>query len=256
MIDLHCHYLPGVDDGAPDLESALALVRASYANGVHTSVLTPHIHPGRWNNFRTGLTPRFESFRHAVERAGIPMTLHLGAEVHLMPESLRLFEARELPAIGRWDDLEVVLLEFPDAGIPAGALNAVEFFLRRGCVPLLAHPERNKGVMRAPEKLRPFVELGCLVQLTAASVCGWFGAPAHQTAHAILEAGWATVVATDSHNLRHRPPVLAQAREVLMARYGAEAAQLLTEGHPRAIVGAAAPASTLAPAAAVPAPSA
>lgn len=241
MVDLHCHFLPGVDDGAPDLEKALELARAAHENGVHTAVLTPHIYPGRWDNTLSSLTPRFEQFRQAVEDAGIPLKLRLGGEVHLLPECLRLFEERELPAVGRWDNFEVILLEFPDGSIPVGAMNAVEFLLRRGGLPMLAHPERNKGVVRSLEKLRPFVEVGCLVQLTAASVCGWFGSSAHQTALAILDAGWTTVVATDSHNMRHRPPVLAQARDVLAVRYGLDAARLLTETTPLAIVSGAEP---------------
>jgi protein-tyrosine phosphatase len=101
---------------------------------------------------------------------------------------------------------------------------------------MIAHPERNRDVMRAPNRLAPFIDAGCLVQLTAASVCGWFGVAAHRAALAILDAGWATAVATDAHNLRHRPPVLADARRALRMRFGPEAAVTLTETNPGAIV--------------------
>jgi protein-tyrosine phosphatase len=238
MIDLHCHYLPGVDDGAPDLEAGLALARAASDNGVVMAVLTPHVFPGRWNNALHSLTPEFERFRSAVDQAGIPLELRLGAEVHLLPESLQLLDAGQLPSIGEWDGRRVILLELPDGGIPVGAMKAVEFLLRRGVVPMLAHPERNKDVMRSREKLRPFVEVGCLVQLTAASVCGWFGAPAYRTAHSVLEAGWVTAIATDAHNLRHRPPVLAEARHAIRMRYGPDIASQLTQTNPLAIVAA------------------
>jgi protein-tyrosine phosphatase len=236
MVDLHCHYLPGVDDGAPDVATGLALARASVADGIGTAVLTPHVFPGRWNNARGGLEPRLRAFRRAATQAGIPLEMHLGAEVHLLPESLRLYEAGEIPALGALDGRPVILLELPDGGIPPGALRAVDFLTRRGALPMLAHPERNKDVMRSTDRLAPFVEAGCLVQLTAASVCGLFGAPAHRTALEILDAGWATVVATDAHHLRHRPPVLSRARRALLARYGEEAARLLTRTHPAAIV--------------------
>lgn len=236
MIDLHCHYLPGVDDGAPDLESGLALARAAADNGIRVAVLTPHILAGRWNNTLDTLVPVFERFRAEAARSGIPIELHLGAEVHLLPESLRSFDAGQIPTIGTWQGRGVILLEMPDAGIPVGAMKAVEYLLGRGAVPMLAHPERNKEVMRAPSRLAPFVDAGCLVQLTAASVCGWFGPAAHRTACSLLEAGWVTAVATDAHNLRHRPPVLAEARHMLNVRYGQEAARELTETRPRAIV--------------------
>jgi protein-tyrosine phosphatase len=236
MIDLHCHYLPGVDDGAPDLETGLALVRAAAANGIRTAVLTPHVYAGRWDNTRASLRPVFRAFRDAVRAAGIPVELHLGAEAHLLPQTLDLFAAADLPLLGGWGDMQVLLLELPDGAIPVGAMKAVEVLMRRGAVPMIAHPERNKDVMRTLSKLEPFVQAGCLIQLTAASVCGWFGDPAYRTAQAILERGWATVVATDSHNLVYRPPVLAQARQLIRTKYGDDIAELLTDTHPALIV--------------------
>jgi protein-tyrosine phosphatase len=236
MIDLHCHYLPGVDDGAPDLESGIALVQAAAANGIRVAVLTPHAFAGRWDNTLAVLRPKFREFRAAVARAGIGIELHLGAEVHLLPESLKLYAAGDLPCLGTWNGSRVILLEMPDGAIPVGAMKAVEFLMRRGAVPMIAHPERNKDVMRSLSKLEPFVKAGCLLQLTAASVCGWFGAPVHRSAHEILERGWATVVATDAHNLAHRPPVLAEARHVLHIQYGKDAAALLTQVRPGMIV--------------------
>jgi protein-tyrosine phosphatase len=236
MIDLHCHLLPGVDDGAPTLEAALALARAAVDNGILEAVLTPHVFPGRWDNTLAGLTPRIETFRQSLADAGIALTVHLGAELRLLPESLARFDAGEVPAIGAWHDHRVVLLEFPDGGIPVGAMQAVAFLQRRGALPMIAHPERNRDVMRSPAAIRPFVEAGCLLQLTAASVCGWFGGPARLASLALLDAGWATAVATDAHNLRHRPPVLAEARHALEMRYGRNAARLLTETNPAIIV--------------------
>jgi protein-tyrosine phosphatase len=236
MIDLHCHYLPGVDDGAPDLAAGLALARAAVDNGILIAVLTPHVLAGRWDNRRSTLEPAFEAFRRSVDEAGIPLELHLGAEVHLMPASLGLLEADELPSLGRWHGERVILLELPDGGVPVGAMKAVEILRRHGAVPMLAHPERNRSIMRDTTRLEPFVEAGCLVQLTAASVCGWFGAPAKRAAQEILDAGWATAVASDAHNLRHRPPVLAEARHALAMHYGEDAARELTELNPLLIV--------------------
>jgi protein-tyrosine phosphatase len=238
VIDLHCHYLPGVDDGAPDLETGLSLARAAVENGILTAVLTPHVYAGRWDNTLDTLTPVFERFRGEVERAGIPLELRLGAEIHLLPESVRLFNVGQLPTLGRWAGRDVILIELPDSGIPVGAMKAIEYILARGAVPMLAHPERNKDIMRSPARLRPFVDVGCLVQLTAASVCGWFGASAHHAARAILDEGWATVIATDAHNLRHRPPVLAEARHSIRMRYGPDLASKLTETNPLTIVAA------------------
>ena len=236
MIDIHCHYLPGVDDGPQDLQSGLGLAKAAVANGIHTAVLTPHIYPGRWSNSLSLLVPLFEAFKRSVEKAGISLELHLGAEVHLLPESIALFESDELPTIGTWEGREVILLELSDARIPVGALKAVEFLLAHGVVPMIAHPERNKEVMRSPARIEPFVRAGCLLQLTAASVCGWFGKAAHEASLTLLDEGWVTAIATDSHNLLHRPPVLAEARDVVRLRYGEGAATALTQTNPATIV--------------------
>ncbi len=232
MIDLHCHYLPGVDDGAPDMSAALNLARAACANGIKAAVLTPHLYPGRWNNLRSVLQPVFVEFRQALLDEGIALEVKLGAEVHLLPDSLALLETDEIPFLGKHKGMHVMLLEFPDGQIPVGAMIAVKYFLKRGVTPMIAHPERNKDVMRNLQKITPFVNEGCLLQLTAASVCGRFGNSALETSLRILDAGLAHVVATDSHNLAHRPPILAEAKAALAARYGFEAAVRLTDFNP------------------------
>lgn len=236
MIDLHCHYLPGVDDGAPDVSSGIALLRAAAGNGIQVAVLTPHIFPGRWNNTRASLEHKFNCFAEIAAESNIDIQIRLGAEVHLLPESLLLLEADQIPTLGYWGGRKVMLLEFPDGRIPIGAQSAVERLLRQDIVPMIAHPERNKQVMRAIRTVEPFVKAGCLLQLTAASVCGWFGKPAYEASIALLDAGWTTVLATDAHNLRHRPPVLAEARHAVRVRFGTEVAEALTYRNPLAII--------------------
>ncbi len=236
MIDLHCHLLPGVDDGARDLPTALELARASVQNGITHAVLTPHVFGGRWDNAVSNLTPVFEAFRQSLLDHEVPLEVFLGGEVHLLPDAFNLLDVNDLPFVGGWRGHRVMLLELPDSHIPVGAMKAVEMFLRRGVLPMIAHPERNKEVMRNHKRIEPFIKAGCLMQLTAASVCGLFGAPAHKTSLKLLDAGWASVVATDAHNLAHRPPMLAQARTSLDEMYGAEAGEVLTEANPRVIL--------------------
>lgn len=252
MIDLHCHYLPFVDDGAQSLEEALALARAAVANGIRHAALTPHVHPGRYENTLDSLRPGFEAFRRLLKSSGVPLEIHLAGEVRLLPESLELLARDQLPVLGRWDEFRVVLLEFPHEQIPAGSLKAIVYLRERGILPLIAHPERNKQVMQNFRRIEPFVKEGCLLQITAGSVGGMFGAPAQTTADRLLSAGWVTVMATDAHNLEHRPPVLAQGRRVIEHFYGAEAATLLTETNPGRIlqIDPAAPPAMATPAAA------
>ncbi|MGH9958910.1 MAG: tyrosine-protein phosphatase [Pyrinomonadaceae bacterium] len=237
MIDLHCHYLPAVDDGAQTTGEAVELARASVANGITHAVLTPHVDPGRYENTLSSLKPHFEAFQKLLQSAQVPLITCLGGEVRLSAESLALLDENELPSIGDWYGYKVVLLELPAGQIPVGAINVVSYLRARGMLPMIAHPERYKDVMRNHRKIEPFVKEGCLLQITAASVCGKFGDPVLAATDHLLAAGWVSVVATDAHDLEHRPPMLAEARALIEQRYGNAAAALLTEVNPGSIVG-------------------
>jgi protein-tyrosine phosphatase len=235
MFDLHCHYLPGVDDGAETLDQGLQLAAAAVANGIEGAILTPHVHPGRYANTRSALQPHFKVFSRALADAGIPLQIRLGCELRLSADSIELLALGEVPMLGFWNSQPVLLLEFPHETVPVGALQAVEHLRTRGYLPMIAHPERNKTLIRDPLRLRSFIEAGCLAQLTAASVCGHFGPPPLRAALAMIEQGWITLVASDAHNLTHRPPVMAEAREALATRYGPDVAHRLTVESPGAI---------------------
>lgn len=232
VIDVHSHYLPAVDDGPRDLQTALLLLRLARKDGVRQVVLTPHVYAGRWDNPLSFLRPRFEAFKNLVIAKNIGVELFLGGEVHLQPESIRLLTHGEIPFIGGWEGMRVMLLEMPDGHIPENAIHGVRYLVRHGVLPMLAHPERNKDIMRRVQLLEPFVEEGCLVQLTAASIVGEFGPRAEATAHQIIKRGWATVIASDAHNLRHRPSRMKAARREIHAQYGEDVAEMLTKGAP------------------------
>src|SRR5690606_29865623 len=168
--------------------------------------------------------------------AGIDLKVLLGGEVRLHPDALDLLVADDLPVIGMIGADRLVLLEFPDGQLPAGAEVACRYFADRGLARLLAHPGRHQEVMRDPQRIQPFVDSGCLLQVTAASVVGRFGPQALQAAHQLLAKGLVAVVATDSHNLLHRPPILNEAREAIAKLYGSGLAHRLTEETPAAII--------------------
>lgn len=236
MIDLHCHLLPGVDDGAATVADAIALVKMAADDGVQQIVLTPHIHPGRYDNSLAVLQPVFAAFEQTLLAQGVDVKLSLAAEVRICTEMLQWVAQKELPFLGMWQGKQVVLLELPHSHIPPGADKLVQWLLSRQIVPMIAHPERNKAVMDNPAKLQPFIDMGCLFQLTAMSVTGDFGAPAHQVAQQLLEQRLATVVASDAHNATHRPPILSRALAAVEAQFGQAYAQQLFFTHPASIV--------------------
>ncbi len=222
MIDLHCHYLPGIDDGAETLGEAIALASAAVADGITTAVMTPHVHLERYSNNLSSITQDVMRFRQVLAEQNIPLQIHVGGEVHFSPDVMDLAATEELPYIGVVDGYRILLIEFPHSHIPVGSDRFIQWLLRRHIRPMIAHPERNKDVMRNPEKIYPFVASGCMLQVTAGAVIGQFGRLAQECAMAMLEREWVTVLASDAHNIKHRPPNMSPAREFL-AKWGGEA---------------------------------
>ena len=233
VIDIHCHLLPGVDDGPPTVAAALQLAQALVDDGITHVMATPHVFPGMWNNTSTNIAPACERLRVQLESAGIPLQISWAGEVRLTPEALDLLDQGQLPLLGHCDGDNLMLLEMPDAQIPIGADHFVTALRARGVRPVLVHPERNKGVMANPERLRPLMDQGCLVQVTAGSLVGQFGAQAQHTAEALLERQWVSAVASDAHNLRGRQPRMRDAREWLRKHLGEPIAKRLTWTNPR-----------------------
>ncbi len=238
MIDLHSHLLPGMDDGAPDLHTALEMARIAAEAGTHHLVLTPHLHPGRWDNDKTEIAAAFSEFEQALQTANIPLALSFAAEVRLCDDLLRLAESDQIPVYGPPDEegFRTFLLEFPHGQIIPGSLELVRWLADKGLRALIAHPERNRQVMRQPELVDAFLDQGCRLQVTAGALTGQFGERAQQTAHTFLESGRVWTIASDGHNLRARPPRLDGARDLVAERYGDEHVDRLFHRHPAQIL--------------------
>jgi len=228
MIDLHNHLLPGIDDGAPDLDTALALARIAVADGITHLVCTPHIHPGRYDNTPATIQAAQQQFVAGLKAAGIPLQVATAAEVRFGAELMQGIANGSIPFLGQWQGKQVLLLEFPHGEIPFAAERMTDWLLQRGILPMIAHPERNKGIMRAPSRLKPFIEQGCLLQVTAGSVAGSFGPAAQAIAHDLLKQGLVTILASDAHNIDYRPPILTEGLQ--------QAAELVGEAKAEALV--------------------
>ena len=237
LVDLHCHVLPGVDDGSPDVETSLAMLSAAAAAGTSVMIATPHQHPTRYPNrpepLRAALRLLNEARDAAVAGGATLPELHLGAEVHLDEGLIDRLGSGELFTLagGRY-----VLLELPDV-FPTQSVERLLYELQvAGYVPLLAHPERIGRLAREPRLVERFVALGALTQVTAHSVSGRFGPECRALTHRLLKAGLVHVVASDAHDLVRRPTPLAAAREAVVEAYGEAEAQRLFEEGPRAIL--------------------
>lgn len=237
MIDLHCHLLPGIDDGPEDLPTALALARHAVKSGIHTAVVTPHMQAGRYENRASNIRAAVEVFAAALKQASIPLRLLPAAEVRLDHEIIEWFATQQVPFLGNWQGERVMLLEFPHSHIPVGTDKLVTWLRKQRVRPMIAHPERNKDVLRNIDKIAPYVDMGCLLQVTAGSVAGNFGEPAQIRAIELLQRGWVTILASDAHNLDARPPELEPGRRAAAKVVGEAASWELVRHRPARIIG-------------------
>lgn len=237
MIDLHCHLIPGIDDGPETLDEAIALAAHAVKSGITYAVVTPHVHIGRYENDLPSIRRDLAKFQAELDSLKIPLRLGLGGEVRLGAELIDLVAESRIPFLGERDGYKIILLEFPHGHIPVGADKFVAWLLKNRIRPLIAHPERNRQIMDDVNKLTAFVTMGCMLQVTAGSVEGRFGEHARQRAVDLLRRGWVSVLASDAHNLEHRPPELEPGRRAAAEIVGELESWKLVRETPLSILG-------------------
>jgi protein-tyrosine phosphatase len=196
VIDLHSHVLPGIDDGVRSLPAALDLLRAASEDGIERIAATPHVRDD-WPTAPNDMERLVAEVNGAAREAAIPVEVLTGGELDL--HWAADLEDDVLRRFGLGGNRSLLLLEFPYLGFPL-QLAALVFDLQlRGFRIVLAHPERNADVQSDPERLRPLVDSGVVVQLTAASLDGRLGGAPRNTAKRLLDARLAHLVASDAH---------------------------------------------------------
>lgn len=212
------------------------MARLAVAHGIREARVTPHLHVGRWENDLSRVSAAVAVHRRVLEEEQIPLRLTFAAEVRASYDIVPLVEEGRVPFLGELEGYQVMLLELPHSHVPVGADKLVEWLLERRIRPMIAHPERNRDILRDADKVLPFVRLGCLLQLTADAVAGGFGAECAARAAQFLEEGWVFALASDAHDTEVRPPRIAPGREAAARIVGEEEADRLVAGNPGRIV--------------------
>ncbi len=230
MVDIHTHVLPGLDDGARTLETSIEMVRIAAATGTTDLVASPHANL----EFRFDPAVADAKLAELAAASNHSIRLHRGCDFHLSYENIE--DALQNPrkytiAGGRY-----LLVEFPDVLIPRGIEAVFDRMLAAGMAPVITHPERNFLLHARIEQMRAWAAQGCLLQVTAQSFLGRFGAEARGCAEKLMKAGLAHVVASDAHDTEDRPPRLELAYEHVAARWGRARADALFVHNPAAIV--------------------
>lgn len=233
MIDMHCHVLPGLDDGPRDMDEAVDMARMAVADGICGIICTPHWHPTIWPNEGNGIAQAVRCLSDRLCAEGVELKLWPGSELSFDPTLVDGLNNGRIASLAgsRW-----VLLELP----PGSAPPAIDEFLlalrQNGHEVVLAHPERYIYVERDPLRLHAWVEMGVTVQITAASLLGRLGPKLAALCHLMLEHRLVHFLASDGHGIRSRRPTLGQATLLAGQIAGPGVADLLTESNPWAVI--------------------
>lgn len=240
MLDLHNHILPGIDDGAADLDMALQMARIAADDGIGTIACTPHIYPGMYENTADGIRTAIAAFQGELDQRGIAIRLVDGADVHLEVDLLGSIRAGRVPTIA---GSRYLLLEPPHHVAPPRFEDSVFQLLVAGYVPVITHPERLSWIEGHYPVFQRLVKGGAWMQITAGSLTGRFGQRPRYWAERMLGGGLVHILATDAHHPRRRPPLLAEGRAAAAARVGELEAAHLVLTRPQGIVDNALPRS-------------
>jgi protein-tyrosine phosphatase len=228
MVDLHCHILPGIDDGAPTMEESMAMAESAIADGITHVVATPHSSSEYYFDFA-----RVRRLRDELQsKIGGKLQLATGCDFHLNPENLR--SLRKDPSPYCVNERDYLLVEFNEISIPPGMDQTLHEIQLAGVRPVITHPERNRILLAHPERLKKWVRQGCFVQVTGGALTGSFGVAAQKDAQKWIREGLVHFVASDAHNTRTRPLRLLPAYDVVLDQFGEEKARALFLDNPLA----------------------
>ena len=233
-VDVHCHCLPGLDDGPRTWEEAISLCREIVRDGVTTTIATPH-QLGRYCHCNSAAKIRaaVDELSGELARQRIPLEVLPGADVRVDERVLALLDADEILTLG--DLGQYLLLELPHE-VFVDPRPLLDGLTRSGIRPILTHPERHRCLQRSVEIIDSWVAQGAAIQVTAGSFLGDFGRSAREMAWEMAVRGLVGLVATDAHDAENRTPRLSAAIETLSAELGAEFARRVCLVNPLAVV--------------------
>jgi protein-tyrosine phosphatase len=228
MVDMHCHILPGLDDGAKTIEDSLAMAEDAIADGITHVAATPHASANYCFDFARVSAAREE----LAAKIGDRLVLATGCDFHMSPENLVAIRKNPRPyCINQKDYL---LVEFNEFSIPPSMNQALHELMLAGIRPIITHPERNAILRTHPERLKQWIRQGCYAQITAGSLTGVFGASPREFAWAWLVAGLVHFISSDAHNTTRRPLKLKFAYAAVEAELDEQKARALLIDNPLA----------------------
>jgi protein-tyrosine phosphatase len=232
LIDIHSHILFGVDDGARTIEDSLAMIRMAAEHGTTDIVATPHASPA----YKFDPERNRDRLAQIEEKAGSVLRLHTGCDFHLSFDNIQ--DAIEHPTKYTIDHKNYLMVEFSEMLVFHNTAEIFGRLLDAGMIPVITHPERNALLRQRIEPMAEWIAAGSRVQVTAQSLTGRFGKRAEAFSKELLNRGMVHVIASDGHDIEHRPPCMDTAFEWLKANYSEATAELLCIKNPGAALAA------------------
>lgn len=235
MIDLHCHILPHVDDGSPSTEETLKMAAMAVESGVTDLAATPHFQYSEKEADRIlpALKQVMAIVKKELDKQGIPLVLHSGAEILCAPDTPELLKKGKLPMLA---DSDYLLVEFWFDSPLHEIDDMLQQIKAEGAIPVIAHPERYRALQRHPNRAADWFEKGYILQLNKGSILGALGRDSRKTAHWLLDRGLAHLVASDAHTASVRTPRMTELKENLEELWGGEYAEVLLQINPQRIL--------------------
>ena len=234
MVDIHCHILPEVDDGAESLSDALEMAYMAASCGVTDLVATSHIRGSREGLEEIGILHRqFLSLQEAIAREHIPLRLHFGAEILCTRETAELARQGRLPTMG---STSYVLCEFYFDTPWHHMEDILDAIVQSGYRPIIAHPERYDALREDRRRIQHWFRCGYVLQVNKGSLLGAFGSRIRSTALWMLETGFLHLIASDAHSPLRRTTDLTRLKEFLLDRYPPGYVRLLLEENPGRVI--------------------
>lgn len=233
MVDIHCHIVPGVDDGARDLEHAARILQQEYKNGVAAVIVTPHYRRGMFETPQDVVECQFRKIRRLADQSRSGMKVYLGCEYHTHPDMVEdLREGRRPTMAGS----RYVLTEFSSMHGYETLRNQVYALVSAGYIPILAHVERYPCLLKAADQVEELRELGAEIQITAGSVLGESGWRVKRFCMKLLKKKWVDYIASDAHDLTGRSVNLQPCAQQIEKQFGRRYAEQIFIHNPLKII--------------------
>jgi len=233
MIDIHCHIVPNIDDGAKSLEDALEMAKIAYSEGIRKIINTSHYHPDFKYKKGEELLKSIKEFNYILKSNNIDIEVCIGNELYYSEDIIEIIEQKEFYTL---NNSKYLLIEFPPMRFPKNIVDIIYEIKIRGYIPILAHVERYKEVQENVNLIYECINEGALIQVNASSIIGKNGKEAKQVSEILLDNNMIHFIATDAHSSQRRRPVIKETYKYVSNKYGVRNAEILFIENPSKVI--------------------